>query len=47
MTYYYRCNYNAHAPVTVEGGLYLRGEDEKLCRITVNAGVISATAQTE
>jgi hypothetical protein len=47
MTYYYRYNYNAHAPVTVEGGLYLRGADNALYRITVNAGTITATAQPE
>ena len=41
------CAFAAHAPVTIEGGLYLRGTDNVLYRITVNAGVISATAQTE
>ena len=35
------------APVTIESALYLRGEDNVLYKITVNAGVISATAQTE
>lgn len=32
------------SPVTVEGGLYLRGTDNVLYRITVNAGAITATA---
>ena len=47
ITTYYRYNYNAHAPVTIERGLYLRGEDNVLYKITVNAGTITATAQTE
>lgn len=35
------------ASVRLESALYLRGEDNVLYKITVNAGVISATAQTE
>lgn len=35
------------SPVTIECGLYLRGEDNVLYKITVNAGTITATAQTE
>ena len=35
------------APVTIESALYLRGEDNVLYKITVNAGAITATAQTE
>ena len=32
------------APLVLEGGLFLRGEDSVLYRITVNGGAISATA---
>ena len=31
----------------IESALYLRGEDSVLYKLTVTAGVISATAQTE
>ncbi len=31
------------SPATFEGGLYLRGEDNVLYKITINAGTITAT----